>query len=282
MRCAIDGSTSCSPPTSSMRVSTCQPSTPSVPAADRERDDLPATARPRSAPRLRQARPHRTGFCRAPAQGIPVRRPVPGADRSDPAGTRPSGRAGFPVPAVGLADHPGQADPGVGARQHQEPTDHPMGVPGGRTPELPETSIWPASCTNRASNWPTSVRSNRSWTRLRRDAGLPTRAGQSREEALLKRIRSLGHVDDKDRASAYQALLADDAAAYHDLNPADQAFARMLLFSLWPGGGFASYESGLCALRTEPAVRDELRSVIDVTFDQARHVTLGRRPSSED
>ncbi len=118
------------------------------------------------------------------------------------------------------------------------------------------------------------VRSNRSWTRLRRDAGLPTRAGQSREEALLRRIRSLGHVDDKDRADAYQALLADDAAAYPDLNPVDQAFARMLLFSLWPGGGFTSYQSGLSSLRTEPAVRDELRSVIDVTFDQARHVTL--------
>jgi len=118
------------------------------------------------------------------------------------------------------------------------------------------------------------VRSTRNWTRLRRDAGLPTRDGESREGALLKRIRSVGHVDDKARALAYRALLADDAGAYAELSPAEQSFARMLLFSLWPGGGFASYGSGLASLRAEGAVRDELRSVIDVAFDQSRHVTV--------
>ena len=118
------------------------------------------------------------------------------------------------------------------------------------------------------------VRANRSWTRLRRDAGLPTRDGDSREEALLKRIRSLGHVDDKDRAVTYRALLADGAGAYAELSPAEQGFARMLLFSLWPGSGFESYDAGLASLRSEPAVRDELRSVIDVTLDQARHVMV--------
>jgi hypothetical protein len=46
----------------------------------------------------------------------------------------------------------------------------------------------------------------------------------------------------------------------------------MLFFSLWPdGGGHTSYEEGLVALRREAATRDELRGVVDLSFDAARH-----------
>ena len=117
------------------------------------------------------------------------------------------------------------------------------------------------------------VRSDRSWTRLRRDSGLPTRGGEELEPALLKRVRSLAHVDDKDRAAAYRMVLADDAPAYAELSPSEQAFTRMLLFSLWPGGKFDSYDEGLASLRAERAVRDEIRSVVDLAFDNARHTT---------
>jgi len=57
------------------------------------------------------------------------------------------------------------------------------------------------------------------------------------------------------------------------LSPMEQTFAKMLLFSLWPSGGFGSYQSGLASLRAEAAVRDEIRSVVDIAFDHARHVT---------
>ncbi|MDO5740060.1 MAG: DUF3427 domain-containing protein [Ornithinimicrobium sp.] len=114
-----------------------------------------------------------------------------------------------------------------------------------------------------------------SWTRLRRDAGLPTRVGTPLEEKLLKRIRALAHVDDKDRAVTYRSLLGDGTPSYGDLAPLEQRMAQMLFFSLWPdGGGHQSYAAGLDALRREPAIRDELRSVIDVSFDAARHVTV--------
>ena len=63
------------------------------------------------------------------------------------------------------------------------------------------------------------VRSDRSWTRLRRDTGLPTRGGDALEPALLKRIRSFGHVDDRDRAAVYRSVLADGAPGYDDLQP---------------------------------------------------------------
>ena len=42
-------------------------------------------------------------------------------------------------------------------------------------------------------------RGERSWTQLRRDAGLPTPRGRANEERLLKRIRAFAHVDDQVR-----------------------------------------------------------------------------------
>ncbi|NYD43221.1 DUF3427 domain-containing protein [Nocardioides panaciterrulae] len=115
----------------------------------------------------------------------------------------------------------------------------------------------------------------RSWTELRRDAGLATRAGTGHEAKLLKRSRAFAHVDDQHRAAEYGRLLADDAASYDALSPSEQRIARMLFFSVWPdGGGHASFTTGLAALRREQATRDELRSVVDVSFENARHQAL--------
>jgi superfamily II DNA or RNA helicase/HKD family nuclease len=116
------------------------------------------------------------------------------------------------------------------------------------------------------------LRGDRSWTRLRRDAGLPTRAGGELEVALLKRVRALAHVDDAERAETYLRLLAQDAPAYQDLSAREQSLARMLFFSLWPnGGGFTSYDEGLDALRDEGAARDELRTIVEMAFEETRH-----------
>ena len=49
----------------------------------------------------------------------------------------------------------------------------------------------------------------------------------------------------------------------------------MLFFSLWPGGGdHESIDVGMTRLQREAAARDELRAVIDLAFDKARHVTV--------
>ena len=117
------------------------------------------------------------------------------------------------------------------------------------------------------------IRGDKSWTRLRREAGLRTRDGSTMEAQMLKRVRAVAHVDDPNRASVYRALLADGVPAYSDLTAPEQAFARMLLFSLWPNGGFDSYDEMLDQLRLESATRDELRPVIDMSFDNARHLT---------
>ncbi len=119
------------------------------------------------------------------------------------------------------------------------------------------------------------LKSDRSWTRLRREAGFEPRAGGRHDAALLKRVRALTHVDDPDRAQAYRRLLADDAPPYQELSAAEQRFARMLFFSLWPnGGGFDSYADAFLAMTGEPAARDELRATVEYAFDRAEHLTV--------
>jgi superfamily II DNA or RNA helicase len=122
------------------------------------------------------------------------------------------------------------------------------------------------------------LRGDRSWTRLRRDADLPTRPGSALEEQLLKRVRAFAHVDDRDRASAYFHLLSDGAPGYEELSLPEQHFARMLFFSMWPdGGGYSSYAEGLAALRRERAARDEASAVVRLSFNAARHQVVSLR-----
>lgn len=117
-------------------------------------------------------------------------------------------------------------------------------------------------------------RGSHSWTRLRRDAGLETLPGSQIEDRLLKRVRAFAHVDDRDRADAYGRLLSNDAPGYAALSVGEQRLARMLYYSMWSdGGGFASYDEGLQALRREAATRAEISAVVDLSFDAARHVS---------
>ena len=101
-------------------------------------------------------------------------------------------------------------------------------------------------------------RGSHSWTRLRRDAGLPTAPGSELEAALLKRVRAFAHVDDRDRAMAYARLLDDDAPAYDELSATEQRLARMLFNSLWSdGGGFTALRTASqpCNAKRLPAAR---------------------------
>ncbi|CAB4769689.1 unannotated protein [freshwater metagenome] len=118
-------------------------------------------------------------------------------------------------------------------------------------------------------------RGSHSWTRLRRDAGLPAPTGSALEDALLRRVRAFAHVDDPDRAAAYRRILDDRTLGYDQLSAQDQAFARMLFFSLWnDGGGHADVAAGLDALRQEVATRREIAAVVDISFSAARHVSV--------
>lgn len=119
------------------------------------------------------------------------------------------------------------------------------------------------------------VRQGRSWTQLRRAADLPTAPPGELESTLLKRTRAFTHVDDPDRAAAYVALLDGQALHPAQSSIVEKRLTDMLFFSLFPdGGGFDSVETGLEAARREHAARDEVRSVVDLAFDYARHRTV--------
>ncbi len=112
-----------------------------------------------------------------------------------------------------------------------------------------------------------------SWTALRREAGLPAGGSGPDEEALLKRVVGFAHVDDPERAAVYAQLADPDGPRFDELAPREQVLARMLFFVLWPDrGGHASYDEGLVRLRAHPAVCAEIRALVALGADAARHV----------
>ncbi len=124
------------------------------------------------------------------------------------------------------------------------------------------------------------VRSDRSWTRLRRAAGLVSSPESQVEKRLLKRVRALAHVDDPMRARGYRQLLADDSPPFSQLDGNQKALARMLLFSIWPTAGFGTFDQGLRSLHALQSLRDDLSQVIDIAFENARTtpIELGGDP----
>lgn len=114
------------------------------------------------------------------------------------------------------------------------------------------------------------LRPNRSWTTLCRDAGKLVEQPGPRETELVKRLKALAHVDDRQRTEAYRALLA------HEIRPnsvVEQRLLDMLFYSLYPdGGGFDAAAAALDEVRRE-AVTAEMRQVIDIAFDAAHRRT---------
>ncbi|MFR0352823.1 DUF3427 domain-containing protein [Streptomyces sediminimaris] len=118
-------------------------------------------------------------------------------------------------------------------------------------------------------------KSDNSWTKILRKAGVIKAAPLPGEGELLKRVHAFLHVDDPERARTYLRLLSDDAPDYDSLSPAEQAYARMLFFNLWDkAGGFSSYREGLESLRDQPLVRDELRQVLSYVLDRTDHFPI--------
>ena len=104
----------------------------------------------------------------------------------------------------------------------------------------------------------------RSWTRLRRDAGLPTPRGDQYERGLLRAMHRLQHIDDPGRVAFYREMLRSLAAP----KPADerqQRLVSMLLLGLFSRGhGLSSMDAGLRALWSNSAAKDELLQLLSV------------------
>lgn len=137
----------------------------------------------------------------------------------------------------------------------------------------------------------TIYRSTRdSWTGYLRQAGLiegfsPLETvlrgkieelSDAEEKKLLGRMAALIHVDDPERAAAYSMLVAPDAPRYADLGMREQAFARMLFYTLWDdGGGFTTYDGGLDHLRGYQFVCREIRQVVKLGSAASKHAAKG-------
>ena len=114
-----------------------------------------------------------------------------------------------------------------------------------------------------------------SWTRARRDAGLPTPSGSALEEQLLRRVRAFAHVDDRMRTQEYGRLLGGDGPRYSEMSPVEQRVSADALLLLWPDGGdHASIDDGLAALRREEATRESCGASSTSSFDAARHQAI--------
>lgn len=129
-----------------------------------------------------------------------------------------------------------------------------------------------------------------SWTGYLRQAGLiegfsPLEAvltgtirepSDADEKKLLGRMAALIHVDDPERAEAYSMLVGPDAPRYAELGMRQQAFARMLFYTVWDdGGGFQTYDAGLDYLRGYQFVCSEIRQIVKLGVAASKHAAKG-------
>ena len=108
--------------------------------------------------------------------------------------------------------------------------------------------------------------SNHSWSELRRAVGLPTDGAGPHEEALLRAVGRLLHVDDRERLDAYRSVTerasAPDPNTFSDR---DRRFARMLIGSL-------------TTLRGASSLADASRGVVGTSTSPERATRTSRHP----
>ncbi len=115
---------------------------------------------------------------------------------------------------------------------------------------------------------------NRSWSSLRRAVDLPTAAPGPSEDALLRAVGRLLHVDDRQRITAYQQLpLTSGPTDPATLTEADRRLLRMAAASLSAVGPAATLEDALAQLSSHPQVLAELSEMLALLPEQVTHVS---------
>jgi superfamily II DNA or RNA helicase/HKD family nuclease len=108
----------------------------------------------------------------------------------------------------------------------------------------------------------------RSWTRLRRDAGLPSPPGDGYEVGLLRSIHRQLHIDDPQRVAFYRDVLSRDTPPVPQ-NEHDRRLLTMLTLGLFSRGhGLGSLGDALATIWRNTAVMEELVQLLAV-LDEA-------------
>lgn len=102
------------------------------------------------------------------------------------------------------------------------------------------------------------------WIALRRRAGFPAPAAVPGEEALLRAVARMVHLDSLEQIRAYRDFLQGTALLQGRL-------AEMLRFSLWTGEEAA--KADLESLFSFPAVREELLTLLSSLEDRLDHLS---------
>lgn len=114
--------------------------------------------------------------------------------------------------------------------------------------------------------------SDRSWTRLRREAGFPTPPPAPGEESLLKAIRRLDHIDDPMRTGFYLDLLGrSQAPVSTELTHRERRMATMLCVGIGAAQSGDTLDEALARLWPHAAVREELRQLF-VALSSTSHL----------
>ena len=111
---------------------------------------------------------------------------------------------------------------------------------------------------------------DRSWTRLRRDAGLPTEQPAPGEDAILRAVRRVDQVDDPERTGFYFDVLTRlDRPAATSFTTREQRLLTMLFRGLGVEEDGDSLDSALERLWPHTAVRNELVELFTALDDRS-------------
>ena len=120
------------------------------------------------------------------------------------------------------------------------------------------------------------------WTRLRREVGLPTATAGPREGHLSRALSRLLHMDDETRLAFLRSVLnSRRPPTVSALSESDRRTLLGFHFTLWGNmEAWGSLDTSLEALWAHAAILSEVREVLDILEDQSGHLTFPLGPDA--
>jgi superfamily II DNA or RNA helicase len=113
----------------------------------------------------------------------------------------------------------------------------------------------------------------RSWSEMRREAGLPVHVAGPQERPLLRAVGRMLHVDDDERLEIYPRLLRGESPpSVMRLGAREQGLFRMLISSLTTLRASASFADAVAQVWDHPQVRAELLEIFELLREGVSYV----------